>query len=58
MLIRGPVEARNGGVRGLHRPDPVRLQDRPVHLAHAARSRPPSKRSVSDAAVEAGGSSS
>ena len=50
-LHRGP----EGGVRGradLHRPDPVRLQDRPVHLTHAARSRPPSKRSVSDAAVD------
>ena len=41
MLICGPVEARNGGVRGLHRPDPVRLQDRPAHLTHAARSARP-----------------
>ena len=50
-LHRGP----EGGVRGradLHRPDRVRVQDRPVHLTHAARSRPPSKRSISDAALD------
>ena len=28
------------------------MQDRPVHLTHAARSRPPSKRSISDAALD------
>ena len=43
-----------GSAPGVHRPDRVGVQDRPVHLTHAARSRPPSKRSISDAASSAG----
>ena len=41
----------------LHRPDRAGVQDRPVHLTCAARSRPPSKRSISDAAPGSRGSS-
>ena len=55
-LHRCPERGSWGPAPGLHRPDPVGLHDRPRPL-DSRRPVPSSKRSVSDAAVEAGGAS-